>query len=128
MEVHHSNHPTHKKKAKEYVVEFFMLFTAVTLGFFAENVREVYVEKERAHEYVTRLEEDIKSNVYFIDSLLAFNYGIEYQMDSVLVELTSNKSSFDLAFFYNHVYGSFPRFLSKNDTYEQMKSAGFCAI
>ncbi len=125
MEVHHPNHPTHKKKAKEYLVEFFMLFTAVTLGFFAENVREVYVEKERAHEYVTRLEEDIKSNIYFIDSLLNFNYGIEYQMDSVLVELTSNKKSFDLAFFYNHVYGSFPRFLSKNDTYEQMKSAGF---
>lgn len=125
MEVHHPNHPTHKKKAKEYLVEFFMLFTAVTLGFFAENVREVYVEKERAHEYVTRLELDIKSNIHFIDSLLDFNYGIEYQMDSVLVELTSNKNSFDLSFFYNHVYGSFPRFLSKNDTYEQMKSAGF---
>ncbi|MFM7510279.1 MAG: hypothetical protein ACKO33_00720 [Bacteroidota bacterium] len=125
MEVHHPSHPTHKKKAKEYLVEFFMLFTAVTLGFFAENVREIYVEKERAHEYVTRLEVDIKSNIYFIDSLLNFNYGIEYQMDSVLVELTSNKNSFDLAFFYNHVYGSFPRFLSKNDTYEQMKSAGF---
>jgi hypothetical protein len=83
MEVHHPNHPIHKKKAKEYLVEFFMLFTAVTLGFFAENVREIYVEKERVHEYVTRLEEDIKSNIYFIDSLLNFNYGIEYQMDSV---------------------------------------------
>lgn len=33
MEVHHSSHTTHKKKAKEYLVEFFMIFTAVTLEF-----------------------------------------------------------------------------------------------
>jgi hypothetical protein len=40
MEVHHPHHPTHKKKWSEYIIEFVMLFTAVTLGFFAENVRE----------------------------------------------------------------------------------------
>ena len=36
MEVHHPHHPTHKKKWSEYIIEFVMLFTAVTLGFFAE--------------------------------------------------------------------------------------------
>ena len=40
MEVHHPHHPTHKKNWKEYIVEFLMLFAAVTLGFFAENIRE----------------------------------------------------------------------------------------
>ena len=40
MEVHHPHHPTHKKKWSEYIIEFVMLFTAVTLGFFAENLRE----------------------------------------------------------------------------------------
>jgi len=44
MEVHHSHHPTHKKKWSEYILEFFLLFTAVTLGFFAENLREHQVE------------------------------------------------------------------------------------
>jgi len=39
MEVHHPHHPTHKKKWSEYIIEFLMLFAAVTLGFFAENVR-----------------------------------------------------------------------------------------
>jgi hypothetical protein len=33
MEVHHPHHPTHKKKWSEYIIEFVMLFTAVTLGF-----------------------------------------------------------------------------------------------
>ena len=40
MEVHHPHHPTHKKKWSEYIIEFIMLFTAVTLGVFAENIRE----------------------------------------------------------------------------------------
>ncbi len=44
MEVHHPHHPTHKKKWSEYILEFFLLFTAVTLGFFAENLREHQVE------------------------------------------------------------------------------------
>ena len=40
MEVHH--HASHHgpKKWKEYITEFLMLFTAVTLGFLAENLRE----------------------------------------------------------------------------------------
>ena len=38
MEVHHKHHIP--KKITEYFTEFLMLFTAVTLGFFAENYRE----------------------------------------------------------------------------------------
>jgi hypothetical protein len=45
MEVHHPHHPTHKKNWSEYIIEFVMLFTAVTLGFFAENIREHLAEK-----------------------------------------------------------------------------------
>ncbi len=30
MEVHHPHHPTHKKKWSEYLIEFLMLFAAVT--------------------------------------------------------------------------------------------------
>ena len=33
-----------KKGLKDYLLEFFLLFTAVTLGFFAENMREEYVQ------------------------------------------------------------------------------------
>ena len=47
MEVHHPHHPTHKKNWSEYIIEFVMLFAAVTLGFFAENVREHKIMNER---------------------------------------------------------------------------------
>src|SRR2546430_3170722 len=41
MEVHkHPHHVTDKKKWGEYFLEFLMIFLAVTLGFFAENIRE----------------------------------------------------------------------------------------
>lgn len=50
MEVHHPHHPNHKKKWSEYIIEFVMLFTAVTLGFFAENIREGITEKHKKQE------------------------------------------------------------------------------
>jgi hypothetical protein len=41
MEVHHHPDLHHRrKKFKEYLLEFVMIFLAVTMGFIAENVRE----------------------------------------------------------------------------------------
>ena len=51
MEVHH--HPrVEKKNFKEYVLEFLMIFLAVTLGFFAENIREHFVNSEKEKNYM----------------------------------------------------------------------------
>lgn len=63
MEVHHPHHPNHKKKWSEYLLEFFMLFFAVSLGFLAENIREGYIEKERSHELAKMLESDIRDDL-----------------------------------------------------------------
>ena len=62
MEVHHPHHHSGhvKKKFQEYISEFLMLFAAVTLGFFAENKREHYVEREREHHYMQSFYEDLK--------------------------------------------------------------------
>jgi len=45
--VHHPHHIAHKKKWNEYILEFLMLFVAVSLGFLAENLREQQIEKHR---------------------------------------------------------------------------------
>ena len=48
MEVHHHPDLSHKKKhVKEYFLEFLMIFVAVTLGFFAESLRENMTKKEK---------------------------------------------------------------------------------
>lgn len=59
MEVHHPHHPTHKKKWSEYIIEFVMLFTAVTLGFFAENIREHQVISHRIEQNKVAILKDL---------------------------------------------------------------------
>jgi hypothetical protein len=55
MEVHHSHNHGHKKKWHEFLLEFFMLFAAVTLGFFAENLREEQIIKHQTVSVLSQL-------------------------------------------------------------------------
>ena len=58
MEVHHHSHKP--KNWKEYITEFIMLFAAVTLGFFAENVREHQIVIERKNQNLLAMVQDLK--------------------------------------------------------------------
>ena len=73
MEVHHPHHPTHKKKWSEYLLEFFMLFLAVTLGFFAENLREHMTEKNKTKELLEVVAKDFEKDMKSIEFHLKFN-------------------------------------------------------
>jgi hypothetical protein len=66
MEVHHPHHPTHKKKWSEYIIEFVMLFAAVTLGFFAENVREHQIIEHKTHQNLESVVLDLKEDSILI--------------------------------------------------------------
>ncbi|HYM95092.1 MAG TPA: hypothetical protein VET23_13185 [Chitinophagaceae bacterium] len=59
MEVHAHPH-TERKKFTHYLWEFFMLFLAVTAGFFVENQREHYSETKRGKQYIKSFVEDLK--------------------------------------------------------------------
>jgi len=63
MEVHkHPHHVMHKKKWTEYLLEFFMIFFAVFLGFLAENSREHILESTREKEYIKSFYEDLTAD------------------------------------------------------------------
>jgi hypothetical protein len=63
MEVHHHPDLHHKRKNfREYFLEFLMIFLAVTMGFFAENIRENIGDKGKEHQYVASLSEDLKKD------------------------------------------------------------------
>ena len=62
MEVHHPHHPTHKKKWSEYIIEFVMLFAAVTLGFFAENIREGIAEAHKKEALLAAVVHNFKTD------------------------------------------------------------------
>ena len=63
MEVHHHPKVPHQsKKWKEYFLEFLMIFLAVTLGFFAENLREHFTEGKIEKEYAECMIKDLKAD------------------------------------------------------------------
>src|SRR5687767_13221939 len=68
MEVHHHLDLHNKpKKWKEYFLEFLMIFLAVTMGFFAENIRENYSNRENEKIYMESLVQDIKDDISTIN-------------------------------------------------------------
>jgi hypothetical protein len=85
MEVHHPHHPTHKKKWSEYIIEFVMLFAAVTLGFFAENVREHQIIEHKTHQNLQSIILDLKK-----DSLLIQERIKEYENASIYLDKLNN--------------------------------------
>ena len=64
MEVHHHPHlpQGEKKKFKEYFLEFLMIFLAVTMGFFAENVREHFDEEKTTIQYLEDFRQELLQN------------------------------------------------------------------
>jgi len=123
MEVHHPHHPTHKKDWKEYITEFIMLFAAVSLGFLAENFREQYIEKERAHELLESFMADVNVNVKLLDSLIEGNRKMIMKNDSAILYMMKN-DEVSLEILYEMLPLQSFRYLNNNETYHQMKSSG----
>ncbi|HEY4324772.1 MAG TPA: hypothetical protein VGN20_12325 [Mucilaginibacter sp.] len=60
MEVHHHPNLNHKEKPwKEYLLEYLMIFLAVTTGFFAESFREHLSERSKEKEYAISIKKDL---------------------------------------------------------------------
>ncbi len=100
MEVHHHPH-SGKKKFKEYLAEFLMIFLAVTLGFFAENFREHKVNKEiekrNIESFINNVEKDSSNLVYAI----AFNQNKIKLIDSLIsIRGDFTDSLFQKSFFH----------------------------
>ena len=88
MEVHkHPHHVAHKKKWTEYLLEFFMLFLAVFLGFVAENIREHRVESDREKEFMKSLLVDLEKDKKDLVHNISFGFVTINYNDSLQVEL-----------------------------------------
>lgn len=90
MEVHHPHHPSHKKKWGEYLLEFFMLFFAVTLGFFAENKREELTDLHREKQYMQSLYEDLKKDTTVLNGIKSFDDNQVNKIDTTVRLLNNN--------------------------------------
>jgi hypothetical protein len=74
MEVHHHPDVHHKKKKfKEYFLEFLMIFLAVTMGFFAESLRENISKHEKERHLMIMMVEDLKADIPKLDTIIERN-------------------------------------------------------
>ena len=90
MEVHHHSHKP--KNWKEHITEFIMLFAAVTLGFFAENIREHQIVENHKIQNLTAMINDLRQ-----DSVEIHDRIVEYSN-----ALTQFENIKDLSLAYQH--------------------------
>jgi hypothetical protein len=128
MEVHHHPDLHHeKKKWKEYFLEFLMIFLAVTLGFFAENIREYISEHERAKLYAASMIKDLREDT---TQLMLYRTYFDFAARNVdtlmqLVATTELKSIPTGKLYWYGLYGGAHLYFVPNDvTFQQMKSSG----
>jgi hypothetical protein len=125
MEVHHHPH-AEKKRFKEYFLEFLMIFLAVTLGFFAENIREHITETKSAYQYLESYRNDLLQNQIQIkkyDSLYTNELPVYDSIVSIFYEKTENKNLAVLSRLLLH--GQVNYIITINTpTYQQLISSG----
>lgn len=127
MEAHHPHHVTHKKEWTEYLLEFLMIFLAVTLGFFAENIREHLSDNAKEKEYIESLSEDLKVDQQILSqNISSIQSGIA-MMDSLIIILDNTSSLSGNTGELYYLARLSPRLqpLAINDkTFQQLKNSG----
>ncbi len=126
MEVHHHAH-TARKKWTHYFWEFFMLFLAITLGFFVENQREHYIEGQREKKYMQNLLHDLARDTVNYNLSIALRLKRESQAHQLITMLYSpdrNKHLADLYYFARQMPRMNTIFYSTDATMNQLKNSG----
>jgi hypothetical protein len=128
MEVHHHPDLHHEKKPwKEYLLEFLMIFLAVTMGFFAETMREGISDNAKGKEYIRSFVQDLRRDSASFADVIAF----DKKKISALSKLSScydsigNGSKFAgclVPIIKNSVSNRFGNFT--DGTMQQLKNAG----
>jgi len=127
MEVHHHSH-TERKKWTHYFWEFFMLFLAVTAGFFVENQREHLVEHQREKQFIQSLFNDIKADTDNLARIINARTAKEHAGDSLLYLMNSDSSknfTKEIYFYAGSISRTLPyRFVPNDGTIQQLKNSG----
>lgn len=126
MEVHH--HPnTDKKNFREYFLEFLMIFLAVTMGFFAETIRESFTEHQHAKEFASSLLKDLEADTAQLKGYREYFSYAANNADTLIQLLTQSEPGKIPSgrLYWFGLFGGAHRYFVPNDaTFQQMKSSG----
>ena len=125
MEVHAHTH-TPRKKWAHYFWEFFMLFLAVTLGFFVENQREHLIEHRREKQYMLTLLDDLKKDIAELEDDAAF-WKLQFaRIDTIRNQIMKPDGDRDNLLLYKFVgyMRGYDKFIYHDRTIAQLKNGG----
>jgi hypothetical protein len=126
MEVHH--HPEIETKGfKAYFLEFLMIFLAVTMGFFAETIREGIAEGHRAKIYASSMVKDLQSDSFQLARYRNYFVYTSNNIDTFMLLLSEsdpkNITSGKL-YWYGLFGGAHGNFIPNDATFQEMKNSG----
>ena len=128
METHaYHLHKAPGKKFSHYFFEFFMLFLAVTAGFFVENLREHYVEQKRAKDFAGLLISDLNADRAELNRASRILANIIAAGDSLASQLSAadaKRIPGGKLYFYEYWAAWRWRVTSRDATLQQLKNSG----
>lgn len=103
-----------------------MLFLAITLGFFVENQREHFIEHRREKTYIHSVTEDLRLDLYQLDSIIRTRRQMDKVMDSLLylINYSDPKQHGNEIYYFARWIPRTYRFYSNDRTLAQLKNAG----
>jgi hypothetical protein len=126
MEVHH--HPeVGKKNFKEYLLEGLMIFLAVTMGFFAESLRENINANDKEKEYIVSFENNLEKDKAGLNDIILENKKKIEGLDSLLALANKNMAdpaSRKMVYMYASAISNTSVFISNDATMTQLKNSG----
>ncbi len=125
MEVHH--HPRVETRSfKEYLLEGVMIFLAVTLGFFAESIRERISERGKEKEYIINIKKDLVADTANLRIWIPSVFNKIHDFDSLISFLQSpgNTNRGSDMYYYARFSTRSRTFEASNNTIIELKNSG----
>ena len=126
MEVHHHPDLHHKrKKFKEYLLEGLMIFLAVTMGFFAENIREYIKDNAEIKSDIQSMIGDLQSDVTMYNASISFNQLSDRRIDTLITLLKFDRSNTSQIYFLaRDITANNAIYTPDTKTFDEMKNSG----
>jgi hypothetical protein len=126
VEVHH--HPNvERKNLKEYFLEFLMIFLAVSMGFFAENLQEKIADNGKEKEYMQSLVQNLKDDTAAINATINENEMKLNNLKDIMAISFKNladPATRKLLYKTCSYIGFYSVFKSNDATMQQLKNSG----
>lgn len=125
MEVH-AHTRTERKKWTHHLWEFFMLFLAVTLGFFVDNQREHYLENRREKRYMQMMTDDLRADIKENNRIDAARQTRQNKLDTLITLLGEKITADKLPELYRLTIetDTYESFFRNSRTIQELKFAG----